>query len=40
MESLQTEATLWSVIPSGIVSQGQTAWAFKLCLFPFQKALY
>jgi len=40
MGNLKTGTTLWSVYPLGIVSQGETDWAFNLCLFLFQKALY
>ena len=29
--------TFWSVFPLGIVSQGETTGAFKLCRLPFQK---
>jgi hypothetical protein len=40
MGDLFAGTTLWSVCPSGIVSQGKTDRALDICLILLQKALY
>ena len=40
MGNKKAGTTLWSVYPLGIVSQGETDWAFDSYLFRFQEALY